>query len=176
MLTALVGCSYDHAPPQHTFPLARRHTSLSDLNIAQAVLTFVASPAGALVAGFAGVWFGMARVKRERGFDQRLAWHKEMLESLHRVAKWIDAVGEAEGDDRIALASDPSLHVKVERFDVLVAEARAYATPSTVAALNRIAKGFDEMNEEPDPDSIEEQQIFLARQIELMRVEVAPEI
>lgn len=103
------------------------------------IVNAVSAAAGALLAGYAGVRFGLMRVRSERAFDQRLGWYKEMLAALHSVAKLLDEHDSPAFD--VLQASDP-LHLRIQRFDLAVAEARAYATEQSLRAIAITADAF----------------------------------
>ena len=143
---------------------------MPDVLTAQLASSFFASAVGALLAGYTGVWFGLARMKRERGFEQRLTWSREMLRALHLVAGWVDAIGEAESEDEVSalvegLARDPRL----VQFNLHVAEARAYASPRALAALNIASGHFDRINVGADPETAADQRAILVAQLEALR-------
>ena len=143
---------------------------MSDAVTIQTVVSFVASAVGALVAGYAGVWFGLARLKRERGYDQQLAWSKEMLQALHAVARLLDNIGEAGSPEATALLeTDPTRVAEIKRFDLVFAEARAYATPKALSALAVVASFFRAINAEPDPASAEQIQARLGHHLDALR-------
>jgi hypothetical protein len=120
---------------------------MQEILTAQVVINFAASALGALGAGYVGVRFGLYRLRRERGFDQRLAWYKEMLGALHDAAKLIDELRETSPDLRDVVRTDPTAALRVRRFDLALAEARAYATQRSIAALNRTAQSFVQLGE-----------------------------
>lgn len=143
---------------------------MADINIAQLIANFTASGLGALVAGYAGVWFAIARTKRERSFDQRLAWYRDILSSLHEVAEWADNVWEAETEEeRTQLLDSSDSDLQEKQFEILVAAARAYATPEAIAALNKAAHKFHQLGDGPAPVSQEELKVFLADLLDALR-------
>lgn len=144
--------------------------SMLNPNIIQALINFGASAVGALIAGYAGVWFGIARLRRERGFDQRLTWLRDMIQALHGVARSIDAIGQAGTIEAMMPLFDSTLvDPRIERFDVLVAEARAYASSTSLSALHHAATTFRARSAAPVLNTPSELRAELAHQLEALR-------
>ena len=138
--------------------------------ITQTIIGFVASALGASLAGYAGVWFGLSRTRLERGFDQRLAWSKDMLRALHATAQGIDDIGETDSAEAAERRLDAMLHdSRVETFNLLVAEARAYASPRALEALNRAAELIGTISK-ADPETPADMRSMLARQLDALRM------
>lgn len=137
-----------------------------DFNLALP-LSLLSSGVGSLLAGFFGVRWALFRLKRERGFEQRSLWYRDMLSSVHHMAHLFD---EARSDASIqAINKDPRTWERVERFSLLIAEARAYAPRSTIEALGRMRVAFQEVARGPDARNQQERRDVTVKALDAMK-------
>lgn len=100
---------------------------------------FAVSLAGPLIAGSAGVYFGMRRFKSEHGFQARLEWYRELLASLHAVAQRVDrSLDLTDPGEFNAYMGNADTRAAIARFDLSLAAAPAFAKDSRLGALNRM--------------------------------------
>lgn len=136
----------------------------------QVVVTFLASSLGALVAGYAGVRFAMARLRRERSFDRRLTWYEEMLSATYELAVKFDDLSELDPNETDVYAwYDAQMRSHEARFNGLVAAATAYGTPSSCEALRKAVGTLLHRVETLDPKVEEAQQQLICTASAVLR-------
>lgn len=110
----------------------------------QTLTGFLASAAGALVAGYAGVLFGLAKLRRERAFEKRLDWYVRMTSVMQEMVSksyLLDYVPDTKG--RRELAED--LTAATIRFNQLSSESRLYVSERADAALWKVLGALDDL-------------------------------
>lgn len=126
-------------------------------DVTQTLTGFLGSAAGALVAGYAGVWFGLARLRRERAFDKRLDWYIRMTSAMQELVSKsyiIEYIPDAEGRRRLA----EELTDATIRFNQLSSESRLYVSERADAALQNVLGALDELTTDMssgDPAKVE---------------------
>ena len=90
--------------------------------LTQPVITALASALGATVAAFLGVHIAFRRFRRERSYEVRLEWHRNVAEVARRI--------------RNAARSGADISELTGRFLELAEQASIYAPPSTCALIS----------------------------------------
>ena len=108
-----------------------------DTTVAQLVLNALAALVGTLLAGAAGIYYALARFRREKAFERRLEWHEKAVSQLsnsatilHKLSVGLEApelVEDPEGKWDVAFKSFPG-----EEFEL---QAEMYASPSSFEAI-----------------------------------------
>lgn len=117
------------------------------------LVPFLSSSLGALIAGYLGVRFGVARLRRERAFDRRLEWYEKVVRTIHDVVTKGEMVFHIP-DEATRQQFYQEMSGAVARFGALTAEAKLYcskigyhALSHALGELARIAPSFSS----PDP-------------------------
>jgi hypothetical protein len=115
--------------------------SMTELDVLKTLAPIVGAAIGSLIAGFGGVWFGLARLRKERAFDRRLAWYEQTVRVIYEIvtkSNMLFAIPDLE-TRRVVYQQ---LSEAVARFGALTAESKLYCGP---AAYSFLAKALDQL-------------------------------
>lgn len=120
--------------------------------MADVVDTFIiaaASSVGALVSGVVGTRLALRRYRSERSYDARVAWHRELAETVKALSNRSRALRFFLQKDSPAPELLPAVQEVGElafRFQELAEQASLYAKKDTYLAIRDIVAELDELS------------------------------
>ena len=144
------------------------------------IATFISTIATGLIAGYAGIRFGMSKLRNERAFDKQLEWYEDLGKTIHILLNRYTSFR--------AYLLRGSFPLDVEsmvkdlgnlsfRFQELAAMADMYAPSDTyrvvsdgVAEMNRLGAIIMPSSLNPSPEAHQAGEAAMAESIDTLRI------
>jgi hypothetical protein len=105
------------------------------------LLGVFASLIGSVAAVALGVWFALLKIRRERGYDRRLAWCESMMDALTEAGIAVTSATAAENEEAAEECWTETLRA-YERLIPLAAQRDLYAPLQGVEAIGAFLKAL----------------------------------